>query len=319
MAVLLSAIASKIIKMNKNIDLTTEIAGLKLKNPVIMASGTFGYGDEITDLVDVSKFGAIITKTITLKPRAGNPPPRIAETASGLLNTIGLQNVGVEAFLKEKWNELKKLRVPLIVSIAGETAQEYSDIVKILNGVEGISAIELNLSCPNLKKKIVCQDKALVEEIIRGTSKISKVPVIAKLSAQVEDIVELSVLCEKAGASALSLVNTFPGMAVDIKTRRPKLSTITGGLSGPAIKPLALKCVWDVYGKVNIPIIGGGGIIKAEDALEFFLAGASAVSIGTANFIEPAAPLKIIKGISEYFKENNIENMRDLVGKMLQG
>ena len=303
--------------MKQNIDLSTEIAGVKLKNPVIVASGTFGYGDELTDLVEVSKLGAVITKTVTLNPKAGNPPPRLAETASGLLNTIGLQNVGVRSFLKEKWDTLKGLGVPVIVSIAGETAQEYIDIVKILNDVSGISAIELNLSCPNLKKRIICQDPELVEEIVSQTSKISKVPVAAKLSPQVEDLVSISVLCERSGAKALSLVNTFPGMAIDIKTRKPKLSTVTGGLSGPAVKPLALKCVWDVYGKVSIPIIGGGGIMTGEDAIEFFLAGASAVSIGTANFINPEAGPDIVAGIREYFDSNKLEKMEDIVGKLL--
>ena len=303
--------------MKTKADLTTEIAGIKLKNPVLVASGTFGYGDELTDLVEVSKLGAIITKTVTLSPKAGNPPPRLAETASGLLNTIGLQNLGVKNFLKEKWDSLKGLGVPVIVSIAGETAQEYIDVVKMLNDVSGISAIELNLSCPNLKKRIICQDSALVEEIVSGTSKLSRVPVIAKLSAQVENLVELCVLCEKSGAKALSLVNTFPGMAIDIITRKPKLSTVTGGLSGPAVKPLALKCVWDVYGKVGVPIIGGGGISSGDDAVEFFLAGASAVSIGTANFIDPKAASGIIEGITGYFDSNKLERMADVVGKML--
>lgn len=297
-------------------DLSTEIAGIKLKNPVLVASGTFGYGDEIQDLIDVSKLGAIITKTITLEPRAGNPPPRICETASGMLNTIGLQNVGVQKFLKDKCDDLRKLDIPIFVSIAGETSQEYFDIVRILNEVEGISAIELNLSCPNLKKKIICKDSSLVEEIVSQTSRISKVPIIAKLSAQVDDLAYLSALCEKSGARALSLVNTFPGMAINIETRKPKLSTITGGLSGPAVKPLALKCVWDVYGKVNIPIIGGGGITSYNDAIEFFLAGAVAVSIGTANFIDPKNPVKILEGIEKYFKNKKITKMQDIIGKM---
>ncbi len=302
--------------MKKSIDLTIEIAGIKLKNPVIVASGTFGYGDEITDLIDVSKLGAVITKTITLESRSGNPAPRLAETASGLLNTIGLQNVGVQKFLKEKWDDIRKLDIPVVVSIAGETAQEYVEIVKILEEVVGISAIELNLSCPNVSKRIICKDSNLVEEIISQTSRISKVPIIAKLSAQVDDLVYLSVIAEKSGAKALSLVNTFPGMAIDVKRWKPKLSTVTGGLSGPAIKPLALKCVWDVFGKVNIPIIGGGGISTAEDALEFILAGAIAVSVGTANFIDPMNPIKILNGLEEYFKSRKILKMQDIIGKL---
>ncbi|MCX5781504.1 MAG: dihydroorotate dehydrogenase [Elusimicrobia bacterium] len=302
--------------MKEKIDLSVEIAGVKLKNPVIAASGTFGYGDEITDLIDVSKLGAVVTKTITLEPRSGNPVPRLAETASGLLNTIGLQNVGVQKFLKEKWEDLRKLGVPVVVSIAGETAQEYVEVVKILEEVVGIAAIELNLSCPNVSKRIICKDSSLVEEIISQISRISKVPIIAKLSAQVDDLVYLSVLAEKSGAKALSLVNTFPGMAIDVKSWKPKLSTVTGGLSGPAIKPLALKCVWEVFGKVNIPIIGGGGISTAEDALEFFLAGANAVSVGTANFIDPMNPIKILNGLEEYFKSRKILKMQEIVGKL---
>ncbi|MFC1501122.1 dihydroorotate dehydrogenase [Elusimicrobiota bacterium] len=301
-------------KINNNF--AVNIAGIKFANPVLVASGTFGYGDEIQDLVQVKKLGGIITKTVTLKPKEGNPSPRIAEVASGMINTIGLQNMGVENFIKEKLPQLRRLAVPVIVSIAGEASSDYIHVVKMLSNEDGISAIELNLSCPNLKKKIICQDKRLAEEIVQQTSEISKVPIFAKLSPQVEDLVDLSILMERSGAKALSLVNTYPGMVIDVKTRKPKLSTVTGGVSGPAIKPLALKCVWDVSKSVSIPIIGGGGIMNAGDAIEFIIAGASAVSIGTANFINAKIPTDVVRGIGEYFSKNKIKSIDEIRGKL---
>lgn len=297
-------------------DLSVNIASIKLKNPVLVASGTFGYGDEIRDLVDVSKFGAIITKTITLKPKQGNPPPRLAEVTAGILNTIGLQNVGLEKFVVEKLPHLLKFDVPVIVSIAGETSEEYVRIAAELNNQKGISAIELNLSCPNLQKKIICRDSDLVADIVKSVLKVIKVPIITKLSPQVVDLAGLALLCEISGASAISVVNTFPAMAIDIKTWKPKLSTITGGLSGPCIKPIALKCVWDVYQKVKAPIIGGGGIMTSDDAIEFFLAGATAVSVGTANFINPNIPLKIVEGIRKYMESKKMESLKNITGKI---
>ncbi|MHB9155155.1 MAG: dihydroorotate dehydrogenase [Endomicrobiales bacterium] len=299
------------------IDLGVEIAGIKLQNPVLVASGTFGYGDEVSDLVPLEKLGGIITKTITLHPRPGNPPPRLAETSSGLLNTIGLQNVGVERFLEEKWPFLEALPVPVIVSIAGETAEEYVETARRLSTVKGITALELNLSCPNLKKRIVCQDRGLVREIIAGVVRVSRCPVIAKLSPQVTDIAALALAARDAGAGAVSLVNAFPGMAIDISTWKPKLSTVTGGLSGPAVKPLALRCVWEVYRSAPLPIIGGGGIMSAEDAVEFMLAGASAVSVGTANFIDPLSPVRVADGIRHYLSLRRIPAAKELVGKLV--
>jgi dihydroorotate dehydrogenase (NAD+) catalytic subunit len=301
--------------MNK-IDLSVNIAGIRLENPVITASGTFGYGDELSDLVQLSQIGAVTTKTITLGPRTGNPPPRICETASGMLNTIGLQNIGLEKFLEEKQEDLKKLGIPVIVSIAGSTVEEYTVLTGLLNQIKFISAIELNLSCPNLKKKIICQDEELFAEIIKKASKIRRHPIIAKLSPQVQDIAHVALLAEKSGADAVSLVNTFPGMVIDVHSFRPKLSTVTGGLSGPCIKPLALRCVWEAAKSVKIPVIGGGGITTAEDAAEFILAGASAVSVGTASLADPAATLKIAEGLHEYLKERKIGSIADLKGKL---
>jgi dihydroorotate dehydrogenase (NAD+) catalytic subunit len=296
------------------IDLSVKIAGIKLKNPVLTASGTFGYGDEITDLVDVSKLGGIITKTITLKPKAGNPSPRICETAEGMLNCIGLQNIGVERFLKEKSAGLKKIGTVVIVSVAGETAQDYVDVVKQLNSQKWIRAVELNLSCPNLQKHIISKNSALVAKIVSAVKRIANFPVIAKLSPQVTDLAAIAKAAKTAGADAVCLVNTFPGMAVDLKTWRPKLSNVSGGLSGPCIKPLALLCVREVFNKVGIPIIGCGGIVTGEDVAEFMLCGARAVCVGTASFIEPERPVKVIAEIENYLKMKKIGSIGSLIG-----
>ena len=299
-------------------DISTNIAGIAFKNPVLVASGTFGYGDEISDLVDVSRIGGIITKTITLEARQGNPPPRIAEVTGGILNAIGLQNIGVERFIQEKLPVLKNIKTALIVSIAGETESEYIEVAAKLNacGQTCISAIELNLSCPNLRKRVICADKELVASIIQGVKKVISIPVIAKLSPNVEDIAETARLAKEAGADALTVANTFTGMAIDLKTWKPKLANITGGMSGPAIKPLALRCVWEVCRKVNIPVIACGGIMTADDAVEFMLAGARAVTVGTANFTDPEVPVKIADGISKYLKERKLNSLSDVIGMM---
>jgi len=293
---------------------STTIAGLKLKNPVLVSSGTFGYGDEISDLCDVASLGAIVTKTITIRPKAGNPPPRIAEAASGVLNTIGLQNVGAAKFVGDKLPLLRKLNVPLIVSIAGHSEKEYLSVIEALSGEKGIAAIELNLSCPNLQEKIVCHDEKLIREVIKGARKRINIPLIAKLSPQLTDIAATALIALQAGAQALSLVNTFPAMAIDVRTWKPKLSTVTGGLSGPAIKPLALRAVWEVYRRQRCQIIGGGGINSGEDAIEFLLAGAAAVSVGTASFIDPNAAPRIAREIEEYMKRYKIKSIADMVG-----
>ena len=302
-------------------DLKLNIKNLELKNPVILASGTCGFGKEIENLIDLNKLGAIATKTITLHKREGNPPPRIAETPSGMLNSIGLDNDGLKDFMFEKMPYLTKLKIPVIVSIAGDILAEFKKLTENLSNISSVCAIEVNLSCPNVihkstKHPLMAQDKKAVKEVISKLRKTTNCVLIAKLSPNVTDIKEIAKSAEGAGCDAISLVNTYPGMAVDISTMKPRLGNVTGGLSGPAIKPLALKCVWDAYSAVNIPIIGMGGIMTANDAIEFILSGASAVQIGTANFVDPKAPIEIIEGIKKYLKEKKISSIKNLVGKL---
>jgi dihydroorotate dehydrogenase (NAD+) catalytic subunit len=299
-------------------DISVNLAGIKLKTPVLAASGTFGYGDETADLVDLSKIGAIITKTITKQPRSGNPTPRIAETASGMLNAIGLENIGLREFINKKSQIYKKLRVPVIVSIAGEGSAEYATIAQQLSDKTWVAGIELNLSCPNLNKTIICKDDNLVTDIIRKVKEVFRKTVIAKLSPDVNNIGDLSLTAQEAGADALTLVNTFPGMAIDINTFRPKLANRTGGLSGLCIKPLALRCVYEVakYPGIKVPIIGCGGVMTGDDAVEYLLAGASAVSVGTANFLNSSACINIAEGIQSFLKRKKIKSLGDIIGKV---
>lgn len=301
--------------------LKVDIGKLELKNPVILASGTCGFGKEIEDLIDVNKLGAIVTKTITLNRREGNPPPRVVEAPCGLLNSIGLDNDGLKDFLFEKIPYLATLKTPVIVSIAGDDIREFVELAKELSNVPCVKAIEINLSCPNVVHKrtkfsLLAQDKMATNRIVAESRKITKKTLIAKLSPNVTDIGGIAKAAEAAGADAISLINTYPGMAVDIDTMKPKLGNVTGGLSGPAIKPLALKCVWDVYNSVKIPVIGMGGIMTAEDAIEFILCGATAVQIGTANFVNPKASTEIIDGIKAYLRKKKIKNIKSLVGKV---
>jgi dihydroorotate dehydrogenase (NAD+) catalytic subunit len=299
-------------------NLRIELAGISLRNPVMVASGTFGYGEEYAQLVDLNKLGAIVAKTITLKPRLGNEPPRIVETASGVLNSIGLQNVGIDAFINEKLPFLKEYDVPLIVSIAGETIDEYVQLAKTLKGEE-ISGLELNLSCPNIKYKrklMFAQDSQATHQVVSRVRKVTSLPLMVKLSPDVTDIASIAKACEEAGANGVSLINTFTGMAIDVKNRKPVLRQITGGLSGPAIKPIALRMVYEVHKIVKIPIIGIGGIMSAGDALEFIIAGAKAVAIGTGNFVDPLTPIKVIEGIREYMIKNKIKDIKSIVGSL---
>lgn len=307
--------------------LTVKIGKLSLKNPVTVASGTFGYGEEFTDFIDLRKLGAIVTKTITLKPRLGNPMPRTCETTAGMLNSIGLENPGVDVFIKDKLPKLKKIGVPVIVSIASEDDTcEFITLARLLGELKEISAIELNISCPNVHKtheftnsrihELISQDSKAAYEIVKAVRKITKKTLITKLSPNVTDITEIALAAECAGSDAVSLVNTFYGMSIDVDTMRPKLGNITGGLSGPAIRPIALRMVWEAYKKVKIPIIGMGGIVDIASALEFFIAGASAISIGTANFINPKVTLEIISGITAYLNKNKIKNMKVLIGSL---
>lgn len=294
------------------------IRNLKLKNPVMVASGTFGYAQEFSRFINVKKLGAIITKTITKEPRKGNPPPRVIETASGMLNAIGLQNEGIENFLKEKLPFLRKFCVPLIVSIGGHTTQEYVALAKMLSEAKGVDALELNISCPNIahSQRLVSQDALATAELVAAVRKVTAKTIITKLSPNVSDIVSIALAAQDAGSDALCLINTFLGMSVDIARRRPKLGNVTGGLSGPAIKPIALRMVWETAKTVKIPIIGCGGIMNTDDALEFLICGASAVSVGTANFVDPRISLDIIRGLETYLKKNKINNINSLIGSL---
>ncbi len=298
-------------------DLSVEIAGVSFKNPILTASGTCGYGEELADIFNLSLLGGIITKTITVEPRDGHPPPRTAEVSSGMLNAIGLANVGVNRFIKEKLTYLEKFDTRVIVNVAGFRLSEYVDICARLNDYPRVDMVELNFSCPNVEDGMVIGgDAILAEKSVREIKKVFSKPVVAKLSPNVTDIAEIAGACENGGADAVSLINTLVGMAVDIETFRPRLTNNTGGLSGPAIKPVALASVFKVYNAVKIPIIGIGGISDYRDVIEFFLCGASAVQIGTALFVEPDAPVKIVKQLKKYMLKNKIESLRDLTGQV---
>jgi len=298
-------------------DMRVNIGSLELKNPVMTASGTFGYGKEFESLVNLHRLGAIIAKGISLLPMRGNPPPRIAETACGMLNAIGLENVGLESFLAEKMTFLKSIDSPLIVNILGDTVEDYEQLAKRLNDEEKVAAVEVNISCPNVKQGGVAfgTDPDMAHAVTKAVRRHFNRPVIVKLSPNVTDITLIGRAVEEAGADALSLINTVLGMAIDIESCSPKLANTFGGLSGPAIKPIALRMVWQVAASASIPVIGIGGITTAEDAIEFFLAGATAVQVGTANFINPQATEEIIDGIELYLEEKEIISIADIIGK----
>jgi dihydroorotate dehydrogenase (NAD+) catalytic subunit len=302
-------------------DLTVELGPLSLKNPVLTASGTFGYGLEFLPYVDLSELGGLVSKGLSPRPRAGNPPARIAETPAGMLNTIGLQNVGVDAFLAEKLPALRPYDTAVVANVFGETEAEYVEVCSKLDGAEGLAAIELNVSCPNVDEggMIFGTDPSALARVTRACRAATRLPLIVKLSPNVTDIRETARAAEGEGADILSLVNTFVGMAIDVPRRRPVLAKISGGLSGPAIRPLAVWLVWQVHGTVSIPIIGMGGIVSANDALEFILAGASAVQVGTANFIHPDAALTVLRGLETWLAENGIASVRELVGALETG
>lgn len=299
--------------------LSVRIGELVLKNPVMTASGTFGYGQEFASVVNLPALGAIVVKGISLTPRQGNPPPRVAETPCGMLNAIGLENVGVEAFIEEKLPFLLGINVPVVVNILGDTLEEYGELAQRLDGVQGVSALEVNISCPNVKQGGVVfgtdphMARAVTEAVCRNTA----LPVIVKLSPNVMDIRPLALAAQEGGAAAVSLINTLLGMAIDSKTRRPRLANIVGGLSGPAIKPVALRMVWQVAAAVRIPVIGIGGIASATDAIEFLLAGASAIQVGTANFVNPMATMDILDGLKQYLEEHRLESVQELIGGLL--
>lgn len=300
---------------NKRSNLAVEIAGIPLKNPVMTASGTFGYGTEFTPFFDLDALGAIIVKTVTMYPRTGNPPPRVAETPAGMLNSIGLQNVGIDGFLREKLPFFRTLATPLIVNIAGKSVEEFADLAKRLSDAEGVTGIELNISCPNVAGGLdFGTDPRLTYEVVRAVRQTTSLPVIPKLSPNVTDVTVIARAAAEAGADALSLINTVVAMVIDVWSRKPKLPGATGGLSGPAIRPIAVRMVWEVAQAVSIPLIGIGGIMSGEDAVQFLLAGASAVQVGTANFLDPLAPMKVLAGIEDYLNRQGVDDVTSLIG-----
>jgi len=297
--------------------LDTTIAGIHFQNPVMTASGTFGYGQEFAHLIDLNQLGGIVVKGISAEPMAGNAPPRIYETESGMLNAIGLQNVGAKRFLAEKLPFLRTLKARCIVNVFGYSTQEYVRCLEILNEGEGIDAYELNISCPNTQRggMVYGNDPKLTEEVVAAAKQAARFPVIVKLSPNVTDITVTARAAEAAGADALSLVNTFVGLAIDVESRTPRLWNVTGGLSGPAIKPVALRMVYQTYRAVKIPIIGIGGIASAEDALEYVIAGAQAVQVGTANFYAPGTSLRVVRGIRDYCQRHRL-HLSELIGSL---
>lgn len=309
--------------MNPN--LSVKIGRLKLKNPVLVASGTFGYAEEFTDFIDLRKLGAVVTKTITLNPRQGNPPPRTCETPAGMLNSIGLENPGLKLFIDEKLPYLSKIGIPVIVSIASECSpDEFVALTNQLDKINTIAAIELNISCPNIKHResktkisgLIAQDPQATYDLVSRLRKLTAKTLITKLSPNVTDIAEIAVAAQAGGTDALSLINTLVGMSIDVKSRASKIASGSAGLSGPAVRPVALNMVWEVYRKVKIPIIGMGGITDVSSALEFFIAGATAIAVGTANFINPKASAEIIAGLKKYLIENKIKDIAALVGSL---
>ncbi|MGP1366137.1 MAG: dihydroorotate dehydrogenase [Schwartzia sp. (in: firmicutes)] len=303
--------------MDKRNRLATNLAGIAMETPVLTASGTFGFGEEFSDFVSLRRLGAVVVKGTTLTPRRGNDGVRMAETPMGMLNSIGLENPGVDFFLQTLLPRLLPYGMNVIVNISGSSAEEYGELAKLLD-VPGVAGIELNVSCPNVKEGGILFGTSpdAVASVVRAAKANTKKPVILKLSPNVTDIVPIAQAAERAGADALSLINTLLGMAIDIHTRRPVLGNITGGLSGPAVKPVALRLVWQTAQAVKIPIIGMGGIMTAEDAIEFFLAGASAIAVGTANFVDPAVTENIIQGIEQYLMRYQVDDIQALVGKL---
>ena len=301
------------------VNTTIQIGGITLKNPVMTASGTYGYGLEYSDFIDLSKLGGIVVKGTTLNPRQGNPYPRMAETPSGMLNAVGLQNKGVEYFCSEIYPSIKDIDTHMIVNVSGSTVEDYMATAERIAELDKIPAIELNISCPNVKEGgmafgVTCTGAA---EVVRAVRKVYPKTLIVKLSPNVTDITEIARAVEAEGADSISMINTLLGMAIDVKSRKPILSTVTGGLSGPAVKPVALRMVWQTAKVVSIPIIGMGGISSCEDAIEFLLAGASAIQVGTYNFVDPTITTKIASGIEDYLVQNNMTDVSQLIGGLI--
>jgi dihydroorotate dehydrogenase (NAD+) catalytic subunit len=299
-------------------DLSVRIGSLRLKNPVIAASGCFGYGVEYADAVDLSSLGGVAVKGLFLNERDGHPPPRIVETPAGMLNAIGLQGIGVRRFVAEKLPELRRLNATVIVNLCGSTLDEYREVARILSDAEGVDALELNISCPNIKEGGIQFGCSLTGtyDVVSAIRKVTKLPVIPKLTPNVTDVASFARASEEAGADAISLVNTFLAMAIDVETRRPKLSNVLGGLSGPAIRPIAIRMVWECHQAVKLPILGMGGIATVEDALEFIIAGSTAVQVGTMNFVDPFIWTKLLAGIESYLDRHHITRVEDLIGRV---
>lgn len=301
-------------------DLTVSFAGIELKNPIIAASGTFGYGVEFADILHLDRLGGLVVKGISKESMTGNPPPRLYETAAGMLNAIGLQNIGAQAFITEKLPALReKKNVVVFANVFGYTRADYERTISILNEGEGIAAYEINVSCPNTAHGgiVFGSDPHLLEEVVRTAKRASSRPIIVKLSPNVTSIAQMASVAEEAGADAISLVNTFLAMAIDAETRRPRIANVTAGLSGPAIKPIALRMVYEAAHAVKIPVIGMGGITTAVDIVEFMLAGATAVQVGTASYFDPVATEKLVDELTAYCREHRIERLRDLTGALL--
>lgn len=299
-------------------DLSVQLGPLHLRNPVLVASGTFGYGEEYADFIDLEQLGAVVVKGISLKPRPGNPPPRLVETASGLINAIGLENVGVAAFLATKLPFLRSRQVPVIVNIFGNTVADYAELASSLDGVDGVAALEINISCPNVKKggMLFGTNPETAAGVVRAVRRRTSLPLITKLTPNVTSIGEIARAVADAGSDILSCINTVAAMAVDVFSRRPKLANIIGGLSGPAIKPIALRCTYEVLQAVTCPVIGIGGIMKATDALEFLLLGARAIQVGTANFVNPRVSQEIISGLERFLRVEGLRRLEDFIGTL---
>lgn len=300
------------------VDLSVNIGSLKLKNPVMTASGTFGYGEEFADFIDLNQLGGIVVKGTTLHPRQGNPYPRMVETPSGMLNAVGLQNKGVDYFISDIYPRIKHLDTCIVVNVSGACESDYAAVCEKLNGLEGIAAVEINISCPNVKQGGMTFGTTVegAQGVVREARKAYDGPMIVKLTPNVTDVAEIARAVEDAGADAVSLTNTFLGMAIDVERQRPCLSTITGGLSGACIRPIAVRMVWQVAHAVQIPVIGLGGIMNGRDAVEFMLAGATAVQIGTANFIDPQVTVKAVAWMRDYLERHHLQSARDLIGAM---
>lgn len=298
--------------------LAVELCGLKLKNPLLAASGTFGYGLEYEGILDLSTLGGIVSKGLFLEPRDGCPTPRIAETPSGLLNAIGLQGVGVHAYVKDVLPRLARHDTAVVVNVCGDTVEEYAEVSRVLDGAPGVHALEINISCPNVEKGGMAfgGDPKMTEAVVRAVRKVTRLPVIPKLSPNVADIALFARVCEEAGADGLSCVNTLLGLAVDVERRKPKLAFGTGGLSGPAIRPIAVRMAWQAARAVKIPVIGIGGISSAEDALEFLIVGCRAVQIGTANFVDAGVYERVLRGLEDYLKRHGLKSLDDVIGTL---